>query len=68
MGTNAVPAIVRRLKKSESPWRRKYRELFPKFPRRLANTLPKPMDFNRVLGGWAFAAIGPASNPGWSNY
>jgi HEAT repeat protein len=64
MGTNAVPAIVRRLKRSASPWRIKYRELYPKFPSWLAKTLPKPKsDFNRVLGGWAFAAIGPGVKP-----
>lgn len=64
MGTNAVPAIVHRLKESASLGRRKYRELFPKFPRWLAKTLPKPkMDFNRVFGGWAFEAIGPSVEP-----
>jgi hypothetical protein len=65
MGTNAVPAIVRKLKESESPWRNKYRDSFHKFPHWLAKILPKPTkaEFGWFEGANAFKAIGPSVEP-----
>ena len=64
MGPRAAPAIIRRLKASESFWQIKYRLLFSKAPARVSRFLPAPRaEFSHIDAANAFFAIGPGVKP-----
>ena len=60
IGTNALPYAVRNLGRNDSKWRKKYRELWPKFPKFLKQFLPQPKQNLQVVhGANVFSSIGP---------
>jgi HEAT repeat protein len=60
IGPEAVPFIFRKLRQNDSPWRNKYREIWPNLPGFLHKLLPqpKPMAFNSSWAGRALAECG----------
>ena len=63
-GAKAAPYIVAHLRRTNSAWRRNYRNLFPKAPAWLQRFLPSPREeFTFFTGSSAFLAIGPSAKP-----
>ena len=64
IGAQAAPYIVAHLRRSNSVWRRNYRNLFPKLPAWLQGRIPSPREeFTFFTGNIAFFAIGAPAKP-----
>jgi HEAT repeat protein len=64
IGTNAIPYVLRRLAQNDSPWRIRYRAIWPRLPRYLKKIAPQPKPvFDDVHGANAFYYVGPDSIP-----
>jgi HEAT repeats len=64
IGTNSLPYAVRNLAQNDSKWRRKYSDLWPKFPPFLQKILHKPKPLlKEVHGANVFSYIGTNSIP-----
>jgi hypothetical protein len=64
IGTNALPFAVRNLAQNDSKWRKKYSDLWPKFPPFIQKVLSKPKPLLQVVeGANVFHYIGSNSIP-----
>jgi HEAT repeat protein len=64
MGAKAAPYIVADLRRGNSAWRIKYRNLFTKCPAWLQSVIPSPKEeFTFFTGSSALFAIGPSAKP-----
>jgi HEAT repeat protein len=64
IGTNAIPYVLQRLAQNDSPWRIRYRAIWPCMPKILKKIAPEPRPiFDLVNGANAFTLVGPDSIP-----
>jgi HEAT repeat protein len=64
IGAKAAPYIMTHLRRSNSSWRKNYRDLFPKLPTWVQRLIPSPREeFTFSTGSSALFAIGPSAKP-----
>src|SRR5262249_30686025 len=51
IGPAAIPYAVRSLARNDSSWRKKYKELWPRLPKRIQNFLGKPKPDLQIVDG-----------------
>jgi HEAT repeat protein len=64
IGTNAIPYVLDRLAQNDSPFRKRYRAIWPRLPKFLKKIITQPRPrFDKVHGANAFNYVGPNSIP-----